>query len=89
MQLANRLAELKREQDRVRRAIRNIGEAFAANLDRKALLELALETAMDATGAHRGRITRASGPVTASPRQRTAASSRGWASRSASQNKSR
>lgn len=56
-QLAARLEELEREQARVRRSIRTIGDAFAANLDRDALLELALRTAMDATGADRGRVT--------------------------------
>ncbi len=56
-QLARRLEELEREQARVRRSIRTIGDAFAANLDREALLELALRTAMDATGADRGRVS--------------------------------
>jgi diguanylate cyclase (GGDEF)-like protein len=41
----------------VRLAIRRIGEAFASNLDRVALLELALKTAMDATVANRGRVS--------------------------------
>ncbi len=57
MQLAGRLDDLEREQARVRRSIRHIGDAFAANLDRTGLLELALETAIDATAADRGRIT--------------------------------
>ena len=56
-QLAHRLDELKREQARVRRSIRHIGDAFASNLDRTGLLDLALETAIDATAADRGRIT--------------------------------
>ncbi len=56
VQLATRLDELQLEQARVRRSIRNIGEAFASNLDRGALLQLALETAIDATSADRGRI---------------------------------
>jgi diguanylate cyclase (GGDEF)-like protein len=55
-QLAARLEELEREQARVRRSIRTIGDAFAANLDRDALLELALRTAIDAIGADRGRV---------------------------------
>ena len=55
-QLAARLEELQREQARVRRSIRTIGDAFAANLDRDALLELALRTAIDAIGADRGRV---------------------------------
>jgi diguanylate cyclase (GGDEF)-like protein len=57
VQLANRLSDLERERARVRRSIRNIGDAFAANLDRDALLELALKTAMDATAADRGRVS--------------------------------
>jgi diguanylate cyclase (GGDEF)-like protein len=56
-QLAARLGELEREQSRVRRSIRTTGDAFANNLDRDALLELALRTAMDATGADRGRVS--------------------------------
>ena len=56
-QLRNRLTELEQEQARVRRSIRNIGDAFASNLDRTALLELALKTAMDATATDRGRIS--------------------------------
>ncbi|HET9105381.1 MAG TPA: diguanylate cyclase [Solirubrobacteraceae bacterium] len=56
-QLRERLQDLEREQARVRRSIRNIGEAFASNLDRDGLLELALRTAMDATDADRGRLS--------------------------------
>ncbi len=56
-QLATRLDELERERARVRRAIRHIGEAFASNLDREALVELALRTAMDAAVADRGRVS--------------------------------
>jgi diguanylate cyclase (GGDEF)-like protein len=56
-QLERRLAELEQERARVRQAIRRIGEAFASGLDRDALLELALETAMDATEAERGRVS--------------------------------
>ncbi|MGB9182646.1 MAG: diguanylate cyclase [Solirubrobacteraceae bacterium] len=56
-QLQRRLSELELEQSRVRRSIRNIGDAFASNLDRDGLLELALRTAMDAATADRGRIS--------------------------------
>src|ERR1700759_904979 len=56
-QLERRLAELEQERARVRKAIRRIGEAFASGLDKEALLELALETAMDATEADRGRVS--------------------------------
>lgn len=56
-QLERRLDELEQERSRVRESIRRIGEAFASGLDRDALLELALRTAMDATGAERGRVS--------------------------------
>ena len=56
-QLERRLAELEQERARVRQAIRRIGEAFASGLDRDAILELALQTAMDATEADRGRVS--------------------------------
>lgn len=56
-QLERRLAELEQERARVRQAIRRIGDAFASGLDRDALLELALQTAMDATEADRGRVS--------------------------------
>jgi diguanylate cyclase (GGDEF)-like protein len=61
-QLQHRLDELEQERARVRSSIRRIGEAFASGLDREALLELALRTAMDATGADRGRVSARSSP---------------------------
>ena len=57
IQLERRLGELEQERARVRQAIRRIGEAFASGLDRDVLLQLALQTAMDATGADRGRVS--------------------------------
>ncbi|MGH2928497.1 MAG: diguanylate cyclase, partial [Solirubrobacteraceae bacterium] len=56
-QLERRLVELQQERSRVRKSIRRIGEAFASGLDREALLELALKTAMDATAAEHGRVS--------------------------------
>jgi diguanylate cyclase (GGDEF)-like protein len=56
-QLANRLDELSQERARLREAIRRIGQTFASNLDRPALLELALKTAMDAVQASSGRVS--------------------------------
>jgi diguanylate cyclase (GGDEF)-like protein len=56
-QLERRLGELEQERSRVRKSIRRIGEAFASGLDRDALLELALQTAMDATDADGGRVS--------------------------------
>jgi diguanylate cyclase (GGDEF)-like protein len=56
-QLANRLDELSQERARLREMIRRIGQTFASNLDRPALLELALRTAVDAVQAHAGRLS--------------------------------
>jgi diguanylate cyclase (GGDEF)-like protein len=56
-QLARRLDELSQERARLSEALRRIGQTFAANLDRQALLELALKTAMDAAQASCGRVT--------------------------------
>lgn len=56
-QLERRLEELQEERSRVLSGIRRIGEAFASGLDRDALLELSLKTAIDATGADRGRVS--------------------------------
>jgi diguanylate cyclase (GGDEF)-like protein len=62
-QLERRLGELEQERSRVRKSIRRIGEAFASGLDRAALLELALQTAMDATDAERGRVSARQSPT--------------------------
>ncbi len=56
-ELERRLAELGQERARLRESIRRIGESFAANLDRRALLELSVRTAVDAVGATGGRAT--------------------------------
>ncbi len=56
-QLARRLDELSEERERFRESIRRIGQTFASNLDRPALLELALKTALDAVQADRGRLS--------------------------------
>jgi diguanylate cyclase (GGDEF)-like protein len=56
-QLAHRLDELSQERVRLREAIRRIGQTFASNLDRPALLELALKTAIDALQADCGRVS--------------------------------
>jgi diguanylate cyclase (GGDEF)-like protein len=55
-ELSRRMDELSREQARLREAIRRIGHTFASSLDRPALLELALKTAVDAVQASGGRI---------------------------------
>jgi diguanylate cyclase (GGDEF)-like protein len=56
-QLQSRMDELEQERARFRAAVRRIGEVFASGLDRDVLLELALRTAIDATGAERGRVS--------------------------------
>jgi diguanylate cyclase (GGDEF)-like protein len=56
-ELEHRLEELQRERRRLERSIRRSGETFAANLDRDALLELGLRTAMDGVEAQAGRAS--------------------------------
>jgi diguanylate cyclase (GGDEF)-like protein len=56
-QLSGRLDELSQERARLRDSIRRIGETFASNLDRPALLDLALRTAVDAVQASCGRLS--------------------------------
>jgi HAMP domain-containing protein len=60
-QLERRLDELSQERSRLRSVIQRIGEIFASNLDRPALLELALKTAIDAVEASGGATERKSG----------------------------
>ena len=54
-QLAARMEELARERARLQGSIRRIGQTFAANLDRDALLELVVQTAVDGVDATGGR----------------------------------
>src|SRR4051812_47117940 len=54
-QLATRLEELRSERARLASTLRNIGEAFASNLDRDALLEIVVRTAVDGVEAQGGR----------------------------------
>jgi diguanylate cyclase (GGDEF)-like protein len=56
-QLERRLEELSEERVRLRTAVQRIGQTFASNLDRPALLELALKTAIDAVQAACGRLS--------------------------------
>jgi diguanylate cyclase (GGDEF)-like protein len=56
-QLEGRLEELSQERIRLRNAVQRIGQTFASNLDRPALLELALKTAVDAVQASAGRLS--------------------------------
>lgn len=61
-QVEPRLEELAHQRSRLRESIRRTGQTLASNLDRPALLELALKTAVDAVHASGGRLV-----VTASP----------------------
>ncbi len=54
-ELERRLAELTQERGRVQDSMRRLGEAVGANLDRDALLDLVLRTAVDGVGADAGR----------------------------------
>jgi diguanylate cyclase (GGDEF)-like protein len=56
-QLAHRIDELAQERVRLRQSIHRIGQTFASNLDRPALLDLALRTGVDAVHAEFGRLT--------------------------------
>ena len=56
-QLEERLEELNQERARLQDAMRRIGETFAANLDRKGLLEIVVKTAVDGVGADAGRAS--------------------------------
>jgi diguanylate cyclase (GGDEF)-like protein len=55
--LERRLEELQQERVRLRESIHRIGQTFESNLDRPALLELALRTAVDAVQATCARLT--------------------------------
>jgi diguanylate cyclase (GGDEF)-like protein len=56
-QLQHRLEELQLERARLRESIHRIGQTLESNLDRPALLELALQTAVDAVQANSARLT--------------------------------
>lgn len=60
-QLQHRLQELDAERVRLETAIRRLGEAFASNLDRDALLEIAVATAVDGVDAEGGRAVLSGG----------------------------
>ena len=57
MSAKHRLEELQQERARLRESIHRIGQTFESNLDRTALLELALHTAVDAVQATCARLT--------------------------------
>jgi diguanylate cyclase (GGDEF)-like protein len=73
-QLARRLDELNAERVRLRESIRRAGDAFASNLDRHALLTLALTTAVDGVQAEFGRLStrdEPDGPLSEAARERS------------------
>jgi diguanylate cyclase (GGDEF)-like protein len=63
LQLQGRLQELQTERLRLENAMRRLGEAFASGLDREALLEIAVRTAVDGVDATGGRAVLAGGEV--------------------------
>lgn len=76
--LAEQVDQLRRQRLELDRSIRRLGEAFAKGLDRDALLEIVLETALGACEAQYGRIALADGtlvelPDVADPQARQAA----------------
>jgi diguanylate cyclase (GGDEF)-like protein len=60
-QLEQRIGDLGRERERLRSSIQRIGDTFAANLDRAALLQIGVQTAVDAVEATCGRALVAPG----------------------------
>ena len=56
-QLQDRLEDLKQERVRLQIAMRTIGETFASNLDREALLEIVVRAAVDGVDADAGRAS--------------------------------
>ncbi len=56
-QLQDRLLDLRSERARLQTAMRTIGETFASNLDREALLEIVVRAAVDGVDADAGRAS--------------------------------
>jgi diguanylate cyclase (GGDEF)-like protein len=61
-ELEERLEELRGERVRLEESLRRIGDTFASNLDRDALLEIVVHSAIDAVGGEGGRATARSEP---------------------------
>ena len=59
----DRLDQLTEEHARLDRAIHRIGEAFGSKLDRTALIDIGLRTAVEALGAQFGRVNIAGGTI--------------------------
>ncbi len=62
-ELEKRLEELQLERKRLREAIRRVGQSFAKGLDRDAVLEIVVQTAVDGVGADCGRAALRTGPA--------------------------
>jgi diguanylate cyclase (GGDEF)-like protein len=56
-QLAERLEQLREQRARLESSLLRIGESFASNLDRDALLEIVVRTAVDGVEAEGGRVS--------------------------------
>ena len=70
-ELERRLAELSRERERVQASMLRLGDAVGKNLDRDALLEIVVNTAVDGVGADAGRAcVRANGSTVLEERSR-------------------
>ena len=66
LQLEERLADLAQERERVQSSMRRLGQAVGSNLDRDALLQLVVQTAVEGVGGEAGRATvrpRRDGPL--------------------------
>ena len=55
-QLSEQMQQLRHQREELDQSVRRIGEAFASGLDRTALLEIVIETALAACDAESGRI---------------------------------
>jgi diguanylate cyclase (GGDEF)-like protein len=64
VQLEQRLQELGQERSRLETSLRRIGEALGSNLDRDALLEIVVRTAVDAVDAQGGQAFMDGRPLT-------------------------
>jgi diguanylate cyclase (GGDEF)-like protein len=56
-QLEERLHDLRQERERVQSSMRRLGQAVGSNLDRDALLQLVVQTAVEGVGGEAGRAT--------------------------------
>jgi diguanylate cyclase (GGDEF)-like protein len=60
-QLEMRLEELRLQRSRLEKSLQRLGDSFASNLDRNALLEIVLRSAVDGAGARAGRAVARTG----------------------------